>query len=170
MNSWIAVFGALIMIIALENILIWKVAHDRTGLWMRWVFDIVYRRFYKKGGWVIMIDLNFLKSINDRYGHGTGDLMIQEIANAIRQSTSLFSARWGGDEFAVLLGKVSPEEVEGVIKQLRIVISEIVIYACPIKGGRGEKVHGSAAIGYGHDQQSADVAMYRDKADCKNNR
>ena len=161
MNGWIVVvFGVLI----LENILVWRVAHDRTGLWARWVFDIVYRRLYKKGGWVIMIDLNFLKSINDRYGHGAGDLMIQGIADAVRQTSRFFSARWGGDEFVVLLGKVPPEKVESVIDQLKITISETVIYACPILGGKGEEIYGSAAIGYGHDQQSADVAMYRDKA------
>lgn len=168
MNGWVLAFGALVIIIALENILLWKIAHDRTGLWTRWVFDVIYSRIYKKGGWVIMIDMNDLKSINDQYGHTAGDLMIQEITNAVRL-TSRFSFRWGGDEFAILLGKVPPEEVEAMINQLRIEISKTIIYASPIEGGNGKKIQGTAAIGYGHDQQSADAAMYRDKANYKNN-
>jgi diguanylate cyclase (GGDEF)-like protein len=54
---------------------------------------------------LIMLDIDFFKRINDRYGHQTGDVVLQQLAgllsNNIRSSDFLF--RYGGEEFAILL-------------------------------------------------------------------
>jgi len=54
---------------------------------------------------IIMADLNGLKFVNDSLGHGQGDKLLQEAAEAIRQSCREkdLVARWGGDEFLVML-------------------------------------------------------------------
>ncbi|WP_462330895.1 GGDEF domain-containing protein [Thiohalocapsa halophila] len=54
---------------------------------------------------VLMIDIDNLKAINDHYGHDTGNLAIRAVANAIRDSVrgNDVVARYGGDEFIVLL-------------------------------------------------------------------
>ena len=51
----------------------------------------------------MLIDLDFLKEINDLYGHETGDIAIRALADAIRECSSGVAGRLGGDEFGVLL-------------------------------------------------------------------
>lgn len=55
---------------------------------------------------LVLIDVDNLKSINDRHGHPAGDQALMAVADAIRASTreSDSAARWGGDEFGILLG------------------------------------------------------------------
>ena len=61
---------------------------------------------------LIMIDIDFFKKYNDRYGHGMGDICLRQVASAIehmpRRPTDLF-ARYGGEEFVVLLPETSQE-------------------------------------------------------------
>jgi diguanylate cyclase (GGDEF)-like protein len=59
---------------------------------------------------VCVVDVNRFKSINDRYGHQAGDVCIQYVANVIRRNIreSDWLARWGGDEFVLVLHDASP--------------------------------------------------------------
>jgi len=54
---------------------------------------------------LLMIDLDFLKQVNDRFGHPSGDLVIRTIAATIRSGCREidFAARYGGEEFTVIL-------------------------------------------------------------------
>jgi diguanylate cyclase (GGDEF)-like protein len=54
---------------------------------------------------LLMIDLDFLKEVNDRYGHPAGDLVIRTVGETIRETLreTDFPARYGGEEFAVIL-------------------------------------------------------------------
>lgn len=54
---------------------------------------------------LIMMDIDDFKAVNDAYGHPTGDLMLQELAQVVRKSVREVDlvARYGGDEFAVVL-------------------------------------------------------------------
>ncbi len=54
---------------------------------------------------LLMIDLDYLKIVNDRFGHPSGDMVIRTIAETIRQSCREFdfAARYGGEEFTVIL-------------------------------------------------------------------
>ncbi|RME09583.1 MAG: diguanylate cyclase, partial [Aquificota bacterium] len=54
---------------------------------------------------LVLIDLDGFKKINDLYGHSAGDLVLRRIAHLFRQSLRAkdILARWGGDEFAVLM-------------------------------------------------------------------
>lgn len=53
---------------------------------------------------LMVLDIDFFKKVNDRYGHGTGDFVLIELAALVRSSlrTSDALARWGGEEFVVL--------------------------------------------------------------------
>ena len=69
---------------------------------------------------VLMIDLNGLKSINDRFGHAAGDEAIKTLAarlgRAIRGSD--LAVRIGGDEFMLLLPECKPDEVRHVLARM----------------------------------------------------
>ncbi|TDO95166.1 PAS domain S-box-containing protein/diguanylate cyclase (GGDEF)-like protein [Halanaerobium saccharolyticum] len=69
---------------------------------------------------IIMGDLNNLKLINDTYGHQTGDQLIKSAAEMIDNSCrdEDIIARWGGDEFVVLLPQTNVKESEVIIKRI----------------------------------------------------
>jgi len=70
---------------------------------------------------LIMLDMDYFKSINDRYGHSAGDLvltsMVDMIKNRIRKIDTL--ARWGGEEFMILLPETAPTQAAIVAEELR---------------------------------------------------
>jgi diguanylate cyclase (GGDEF)-like protein len=69
----------------------------------------------------IMIDLDDLKPINDELGHATGNRALVELASAIRAELRVtdFAARYGGDEFVVLLPHTGPDEARALAERLR---------------------------------------------------
>ena len=80
---------------------------------------------------VIIIDLDNLKTINDRHGHGAGDRLLQETAvcltSAVRQNDIL--ARLGGDEFAVLAIEASASVVQEIVDRIHKKMDEMNIAA-----------------------------------------
>jgi diguanylate cyclase (GGDEF)-like protein len=68
----------------------------------------------------IMVDLDNFKSINDRYGHETGDqvlIQVAEVMQACLRKQDLFS-RWGGEEFLILLPGACRNEAETVASRV----------------------------------------------------
>ncbi|MCC3146014.1 diguanylate cyclase, partial [Halanaerobium sp. Z-7514] len=69
---------------------------------------------------LIMADLNNLKQLNDLYGHATGDQCIKKAAEILTQSCRQEDvvARWGGDEFVILLPNTDLKESEKIIQRI----------------------------------------------------
>ncbi len=69
---------------------------------------------------VIMGDVNGLKVINDVFGHKTGDLLLKEVAKIMEFTIKKkgIAARWGGDEFLILLPKTGVEGAQEMIRKL----------------------------------------------------
>jgi len=69
---------------------------------------------------LVMADIDFFKQINDNYGHACGDFVITTIAKIIKQSTRKMDivARWGGEEFLLLLPKTNVTEARIVVKKI----------------------------------------------------
>ncbi len=69
---------------------------------------------------IIMADLNGLKLVNDTYGHSTGDMMLQGTAEILSKSCRQedIIARWGGDEFIILLPQTSENEAYSIYKRI----------------------------------------------------
>jgi diguanylate cyclase (GGDEF)-like protein len=76
---------------------------------------------------LLLIDLDSLKSINDRFGHAAGDVALRAVGEAIRGvvRASDLSARLGGDEFAVAIPEAGPGLAWEVGTRLRTSLSEI---------------------------------------------
>lgn len=75
---------------------------------------------------IIFFDIDHFKDVNDTYGHLAGDRVLQEIADSVRQRIrrSDIVARWGGEEFVILLPQTKLDEAINVAEMLRVMISE----------------------------------------------
>jgi diguanylate cyclase (GGDEF)-like protein len=75
---------------------------------------------------ILMIDIDFFKSINDNYGHTAGDIVLTILAkrmlSCMRENDIL--ARIGGEAFCVILGKVSPKNMQAISNKVNQTISE----------------------------------------------
>ncbi len=78
---------------------------------------------------VLMLDLDNLKHINDTYGHATGDLVLRSLAKICRSCVRKIDcvARFGGDEFAILLPETSANQAQNIIERLREQIANLTI-------------------------------------------
>jgi diguanylate cyclase (GGDEF)-like protein len=73
---------------------------------------------------ILMIDINGLKTINDTYGHEAGNSAIRLVADALLRLTRATDivARYGGDEFAVVLADVKIEVADEIAQRVRNVV------------------------------------------------
>ena len=98
-----------------------------TGLASRRAFHEQYRRLAagarrrKNGLLLLVLDVVKLKAVNDRFGYGLGDEVLRTVADALVEATRTTDliARYGGDEFAVLLLDAMPKDVEIVAARVR---------------------------------------------------
>ncbi len=98
-----------------------------TGLYNRRFFFEVGNKVFEKAKRknsniaVAMCDIDKFKSINDTYGHDVGDIAICEVARILSQNLrqSDLLARFGGEEFCILLENISVEEVQIVFEKIR---------------------------------------------------
>lgn len=73
-----------------------------------------------------ILDIDFFKKVNDEYGHNSGDIVLKEIANILKEhNKNLIPARWGGEEFVILsTTDVTFTEFKKLMESLRIKISK----------------------------------------------
>ncbi len=78
---------------------------------------------------LVMLDLDHFKSVNDRFGHAVGDSVLKTIASAIRSRirTTDILARWGGEEFTILLPETQENKAACLAEELRTNIGSLVI-------------------------------------------
>lgn len=123
---------------------------------------------------LILIDLDHFKKINDTYGHPTGDLVLQTVARLLKtgvRETDLV-ARWGGEEFAILLPETTLAESEQICLRLLKKVRQTPI---PLPDNQSINVTFSAGITTKtHDIvkenviASVDSALYQSKQNGRN--
>lgn len=88
---------------------------------------------------LLLIDIDRFKSINDTFGHAAGDAVIMEVAQRIKAviGADNVCARWGGDEFIVLLHDCAPQVLRSVG---RAVVSAIAEKPIPLAGDEDRQV------------------------------
>jgi len=87
------------------------------------------QRHHSKGSYLLLIDLDMFKQINDEYGHQAGDACLKEVAKILTGSTRIAdaSARFGGDEFAVLLTQTDAGRAAERIRTLHDLLNNITV-------------------------------------------
>ncbi|HET9506781.1 MAG TPA: diguanylate cyclase [Gaiellaceae bacterium] len=123
---------------------------------------------------LILADLDDFKAINDRHGHLAGDAVLRDVAEAFRETVREIDlpARWGGEEFAVVLPGADLEGAAQVAERLREAIAELRIRSA---GGASLAVTASFGVASASGASSlaellegADDALYRAKRAGKN--
>ena len=125
---------------------------------------------------IVMADLDFLRNINNNYGHIAGDEVLIGIATILKNSFRGYDtvARFGGEEFSILVPEATPEQVFPRIDEIRRTIElakfEISTSATPISatmsfgiaGRQGQDITMTELI------HNADLALYHAKANGRN--
>ena len=80
---------------------------------------------------IAMVDIDHFKKINDTYGHDTGDKVIVKLADLLRSETSKddIVARFGGEEFCILLKDISSEKAIDSMERIREKVENSVMFS-----------------------------------------
>lgn len=78
---------------------------------------------------LVFLDVDDLKTVNDRYGHSGGDVLLSSLANVIRSQSreTDILARWGGDEFILLLPNITIENAAQLSRRIKKAIEGSVL-------------------------------------------
>jgi diguanylate cyclase (GGDEF)-like protein len=119
---------------------------------------------------LLWIDIDWFKDINDTYGHSAGDESLKAIAEVIRETIRSYdmAARWGGDEFLVLLVNVDESELAQLAERLCLQISH---HEFSDRFSISVSIGGSMYVkGQNIDTllQNADQALYKAKDNGRN--
>ena len=118
---------------------------------------------------VAMFDIDKFKNINDTYGHDVGDVAIIEVANILNKHlrSSDLMARFGGEEFCVLLEDISREDLDVLFEKIRLVFENNIIKT------NGLEIKFTASIGICYGMEDDLESMIKKSDDglyfCKNN-
>lgn len=109
---------------------------------------------------LLMLDSDDLKSVNDQFGHAVGDKLLVMIAQTIQESLRKtdFLARFGGDEFVVILTETPREKALEVAERIRVSLEHTSFSA------KGKRVASTVSIGlsaFSNGAESAEELMAR---------
>ncbi|MFL5680034.1 MAG: GGDEF domain-containing protein [Chloroflexota bacterium] len=149
-----------------------------TGLYNRTFFFAAIEREIARsarsgrGFCLLMMDLDELKAINDRFGHFMGDRVLRAVGDVIREGVRKIdiSARYGGDEFVVLLPETDPTGAYVLAEKIRIGVAELNLVGSDARTSLSLGVVSYPDDGKNPDELmiSADRAMYASKRGGKN--
>ena len=124
---------------------------------------------------VLMMDIDYFKSINDRYGHQNGDECLRVIAEEVKKCIEQrdgYAVRYGGEEFLIFFESITKEELRDLAEELRARVEKLKIelsththISCTVSVG-----YSSAAKGllYSEIINEADRNLYRAKENGRN--
>jgi diguanylate cyclase (GGDEF)-like protein len=146
---------------------------NRRGMLERFVGEIA--RQARQGGsmGILLLDLDHFKDINDTYGHAAGDLALCEVAKVLQSTKRTYdhAARWGGEEFLMLMPDCPKADLLGIAERIRAEIAALRIQA------GGGSFNFTASIGAHHPDtpqtldtmlQKVDGALYAAKDGGRN--
>ena len=126
---------------------------------------------------VAMMDIDFFKSINDTWGHNTGDKVLKAVSEGLskRCRISDILARIGGEEFSFIGIDINPEQAFNVLNEFRVAVEETIVME------DGDEINPTISIGFasmdysenfgeelGSLIQKADEALYLAKENGRN--
>lgn len=151
---------------------------NNRGQLIHYITQKVNLRREGRRTFVVMLDVNDFKAVNDTYGHAEGDRALVLVADALRNAlrghvAPTFAARYGGDEFILIVHPVDAGEVDALIAELRAQIDALcraraTPYALTVGVGCAELA--GEGDTFPKCMQRADEKLYIDKAAMKKRR
>ncbi len=157
------------------------VTDELTGLYNRRYFDrhlslmLEKAREQERDMAVMLIDMDFFKSVNDTHGHDIGDAVLKEFAQRLRRNIRGvdLACRFGGEEFVVLMPDTDYRNAQGVAERVRMAVAERGFETANM---RPLTVTCSVGVALNEHQMDtpemilkrADVALYRAKREGRN--
>ncbi len=120
-----------------------------------------------------IFDLDHVKRINDTHGHAAGDLVLMAVAEIARQKVRPYDliARWGGEEFCVVVSGLGPTGMAELAERLRAAIATASIGTLPsgtVTASFGVATDRATATDFATLLRAADKALYAAKAAGRN--
>jgi two-component system cell cycle response regulator len=163
------------------NTLALAVTDELTGLYNRRYFDrhlslmLDKAREQERDMAVMLIDMDFFKSVNDNHGHDIGDAVLKEFAQRLKRNIRGvdLACRFGGEEFVVLMPDTDYRQAQGVAERVRMAVAERGFETPTI---RPLSVTCSVGVALNEHEldtpemilKRADVALYRAKREGRN--
>lgn len=126
----------------------------------------------------ILIDIDYFKLFNDRFGHVKGDKCLQKVASIIAESLpsrDCLAARYGGEEFAIILPRCQKDTAEAIAKHIQIKINNTLFTDIGLPSDFRISVSQGIACEYNNQYRTsealicaADTALYRAKTEGRN--
>ena len=153
-----------------------------TQLGNRRFLQVQYEQFKERFArnrvpvFLIMIDLDYFKQVNDRYGHEAGDVVLKHMADLLRQHSRHedVCVRYGGEEFAILLQAVNVDAARDVAERIRTAFAgtpttyegENIDHT--LSAGIAPVISGDGMLSVREMMARADAALYESKASGRN--
>jgi diguanylate cyclase (GGDEF)-like protein len=147
-----------------------------TGAWNRRHFEqelqreLIQSQRYAEPLSLLMFDIDHFKAVNDRYGHPVGDTVLVGLTRLVQRNLRAADtlARWGGEEFVIMLPHCSADEAASLAEKLRALLAEQTFESV----GQVTASFGVAQCRPDDSPQSwlkrADLALYQAKAEGRN--
>ncbi|MFK8068766.1 MAG: diguanylate cyclase [Gammaproteobacteria bacterium] len=151
-----------------------------TGCLNRRAFFEIFEEIFKNSGeqelCCIMADIDHFKSVNDDFGHGAGDAVIQKMAQALTASVREgdYVCRYGGEEFCILMPGISLREATQIAERIRKNITSTIkneVYVIPGRVVTSSLGVSSSLLGASDPAflvNQADLALYNSKENGRN--
>lgn len=151
----------------------YKASHDElTRVYNRAAYDLLLSTLEKDSTYLLLIDADHFKDVNDNYGHETGDRVLCKIAETIRHNfrSDDFVCRIGGDEFVVIMVHTENSQEKLIVNKIGQINDELAdtgdgLPAVSVSVG---VAHGTQAGDLNALFECADSALYETKKNGRN--
>ena len=115
---------------------------------------------------VLMIDIDHFKRVNDTFGHAVGDAVLRAVAQSIASGVRAADtpARFGGEEFAVLLRRATTDQACDVALRIRAAVAGLETTGLGVTDGRPVSVSIGVAVGESTGETVAELVQRADGA------